>query len=55
MSIFLQKYYRDLLHLSKNIFHPDGGLIHLKIDPMDKTKYSRFARKVMYNNFDKRK
>jgi hypothetical protein len=55
MSIFLQKYYRDLLHLSNNIFHLCGGLIHLKIDPMDKAEYSRFARKVMYNNFEKEK
>jgi hypothetical protein len=54
MSIFLQKDYRDLLHLS-NIFHPHGGLIHLKTNPRDKIEYSRFVRKIMYSNFEKEK
>jgi len=45
----------DLLHLFNNIFHPHGGLIHLKIDARDKTECSRFARKVMYNNFERKK
>jgi len=44
----------DLLHLSNNIFHPHGGLIHLKIDPRNKIERSRFARKVMYSNFERK-
>jgi hypothetical protein len=40
---------------SNNTFHPCGGLIYLKIDPRDKIEYSRFAKKVMYNNFEKEK
>jgi len=46
---------KDLLHLSNNTFHPCGGLICLKMDPRDKIEYSRFAKKVMYNNFEKEK
>ncbi len=46
---------RDLLHLSNNIFHPHGGLIQLKTNPRDKIECSRFARKVMYNNFEREK
>jgi hypothetical protein len=45
----------DLLHLSNNIFHSHGGLIHLKTNPRDKTKCSRFARKLMYSKFEKEK
>jgi hypothetical protein len=44
----------DLLHLSNNIFHPHGGLIHLKTDPRNKIECSRFARKVMYSNFERK-
>jgi hypothetical protein len=44
----------DFLHLF-NIFHPHGGLIHLKINPRDKIECSRFARKVIYNNFERKK
>jgi hypothetical protein len=43
------------MHLSSNIFHLHGGLIHLKTNPKDKTECSRFARKVMYSNFEKNK
>ncbi len=44
------------LHFS-NIFHPSSSwwMINLKIDPRDKTECSRFARKVMYNNFESKK
>ncbi len=45
----------DLLHLFNNILHPHGGLIHLKIDLRDKTECSRFGRKIMYSNFERRK
>jgi hypothetical protein len=45
----------DFLHLSNNIFHLHGVLIHLKVDPRDKIKCSKFAKKVMYNNFEKKK
>jgi hypothetical protein len=45
------------LHFSNNIFHLPSSwwMIHLKIDPRDKTECSRFARKVMYNNFEGKK
>jgi len=46
---------KDLLHLSNNTLHPLGGLIYLKIDPRDKIECSRFSKKVMYNNFEKKK
>ncbi len=36
-----------------NIIHPHGGLIHLKTNPRDKTKCSRFVRNVMYSNFER--
>jgi hypothetical protein len=45
----------DFLHLltTSSIFM--GDLIHLKIDPKDKTKWSKVVRKIMYNNFQKKK
>jgi hypothetical protein len=46
---------RDFLHLSNNILHPYGGLMHLKIDPRNKIECSRFTRKVMYSNFEREK
>jgi hypothetical protein len=46
---------RDLLHLFNNILHLHGGLMHLKIDPRNKIECLRFARKVMYSNFEKEK
>jgi hypothetical protein len=45
----------DLLHLFNNILHLHGGLIHLKIDPKDKIEFWRFAKKIMYNNFERKK
>jgi hypothetical protein len=44
---------REILLTTSSIFHPHGGLIHLKIDPRDKIECSKFARKVMYNNFER--
>jgi hypothetical protein len=46
---------KDFLHILKNTFHPHGGLIYLKTDPRDKIECSRFARKIMYNNFEREK
>jgi len=40
---------------TSSIFHPHGGLINLKTNPKENTKCSRFARKVMYSNFEKEK
>jgi len=45
----------DLLQLFNNILHPHGGLIHLKIDLRDKIECSRFAKKLLYSNFERRK
>jgi hypothetical protein len=46
---------KDLMYLSNNTLHPHAGLIYLKINPRDKIECSRFARKVMYNNFEREK
>jgi len=43
----------DPLHLSNNILHPHGGLIHLKTNPRDKIECSRFAKKVIYSNVER--
>jgi hypothetical protein len=40
---------------TSSIFHLHGGLINLKTNPRENTKCSRFARKVMYSNFEKEK
>jgi hypothetical protein len=42
-----------IFRTTSSILHPHGGLIYLKTNPRDKIECSRFARKVMYNNFEK--
>jgi hypothetical protein len=37
---------------TSSIFHFHGGLIHLKINPRDNTKCSKFTRKIMNSNFE---